>query len=91
METGIQPEEANDTYAPCRRCKRWDVVKDRIRIRELLETAIRNFESDMRKNFKPSVAEFLKLISLEKDADQEEIKEIKVTWVGPTPMSEKSE
>ena len=39
----------------------------------------------MRKNFKPSVAEFLKLISLEKDADQEEIKEIKVTWVGPTP------
>ena len=92
MEQAVQPEESNYPYAPCRKCERWDAVKERIRIKELVEKAIANFESDIsRNNFKPSIAEFLKLMTLEKEAEQEEIKEIKVTWVGPTPQSERSE
>lgn len=89
-----QPEQLSlkSPYGPCRRCLQWEVMKERIRSRELLEKAIEKIESDITANrFKPTLAEYLKLVSLEKDAGQDDIKEIKVTWVGPKPQSEKSE
>ena len=92
MEKVEEPDELTTPYGPCRRCAQWDVVKERIRMRELLDKAIAKIESDISKdNFKPTLGEYLKLVALEKDVEQDDIKEIRVTWVGPKPQSEKSE
>ena len=39
--------------------------------------------------FKPTMAEYLKLVQLEKEFEEEEMKEIKVTWVEPTPNQDR--
>ena len=36
------------------------------------------------KDFKPTMGDYLKLLQMEIDLEQEEIKEIKVTWVEPS-------
>ena len=38
-------------------------------------------------DFKPSLADFLRLVQLEKEIGEEEPKEIKVTWVEPDKSS----
>jgi hypothetical protein len=45
------------------------------------------------KELKPTVAEYLKLLQIEQELDQESPKEIKVTWVEPGTITsvEKSE
>lgn len=93
MEQGEQQDQTIITsHGACRQCKQWDEVKERIRIREFLEKAISKIEGDIIENtFKPSLGDYLKLMALEKDADEDEIKEIRVTWVGPKPQSAKSE
>ena len=84
MEQVEEPDELTTPYGPCRQCAQWDVVKERIRMRELLDKAIAKIESDISKdNFKPTLGEYLKLVALEKDVEQDDIKEIRVTWVGP--------
>ncbi len=61
-----------------------------MRIAELLGQAAENFtKENPAEMFKPSLAEFLKLIQLEKDFEEEEMKEIKVTWVDPTSSTSK--
>jgi hypothetical protein len=74
----------------CRECKRWGEVKDKIRIRELLERAIEQFETKITKQeYEPTVAEYVKLLQLEREIGHEdEPKEIKVTWVGPNVTSD---
>ena len=88
---GVGLEEAEYPHRACRGCEQWDVVKEPIRIREMLEKAIASVESDIGKNrFKPSLAEFLKLMSLRRRRAGQ-IKEIRVTWVCSKARSEKSE
>ena len=73
----------------CRGCGLWDEVKERVRITELLESAIEKMGERLKaEEFKPSIADYLKLMALEKEFDQEHVKEIKVTWVAPAPSSE---
>jgi hypothetical protein len=74
----------------CRECRRWVEVKDKIRVHELLEKAILQFEAKIKeKNYEPTVAEYLKLLQLDREIGQDdEPKEIKVTWVGPDMMSD---
>jgi len=76
----------------CRKCPRWKEVKEKIRTSELLGKVITVFENRVKDpDFKPTVAEYLKLVQLEQEAEQENAKEIKVTWIEPevTSNSEK--
>jgi hypothetical protein len=87
-----QPEESKPApkRVSCRGCNLWDEVKERVRITELLENAIEKMGDKLKaQEFKPSLADYLKLMQLEKEFDQEQVKEIKVTWVAPAPSSEK--
>jgi hypothetical protein len=62
-----------------------------MRIAELLAKAAESFtagEGD--REFKPSLAEYLKLVQLEKEFEEEEVKEIKIKWVEPSARKKKS-
>ena len=84
-----ESEETANKKASCRGCELWDQVKERVRITELLENAIGKLEQKIKADdFKPSMADYLKLMQLEKEFEQEQVKEIKVTWVAPAPASE---
>jgi hypothetical protein len=72
----------------CRNCGRWKEAKEKIRILELLDEAIQKMEAKLKADdFKPTVADYLKLMQLEQELDRDEAKEIKVTWVEPTATS----
>jgi len=73
----------------CRDCDRWNEIKDRVRVTEALEKAILAVELKIKgKDFKPTMAEYLKLIQMEQDLKHDDAKEIKVTWVEPAAKSE---
>jgi hypothetical protein len=57
----------------------------RVRISDLLDKAIVGIEERITaKDFKPTMGDYLKLLQMEIELEQEEIREIKVTWVEPT-------
>lgn len=69
----------------CRGCKRWEEMKSKMRIAELLEKAASSFHGEGEKaEFKPTLAEYLKLVQLEREFEEEDLRELKVTWVDPT-------
>ena len=74
----------------CRDCEHWEEVSAKVRVHELLEKAIKTFESKITKaEYEPTVAEYVKLLQLGRELGQgDEPKEIKVTWVGPNATSE---
>jgi len=56
----------------------------RIRISDLLDKAIAGIEDRFKsKDFKPTMGDYLKLLQMEIELEQEEVREIKVTWVEP--------
>ena len=63
----------------------------RIRIADLLDKAIVGIEDRFKaQDFKPTMGDYLKLLQMEIELEQEEVREIKVTWVEPsvTPDSQ---
>ena len=74
----------------CRECENWGEVSEKVRVHELLEKTLGQFETKITKNgYEPTVAEYVKLLQLGRELGQEdEPKEIKVTWVGPNETSE---
>jgi hypothetical protein len=65
-------------------------IKDseRARVSETLDRAIKSVEGRIQANdFKPTIAEFLKLVQLSKELAQDDVKEIRVTWVEPAVTS----
>ncbi len=89
--TGLRKKRNAQDNAPkeCRDCSRWAELKEKIRIAELLASAIKMLEEKLKADdFKPSIADYLKLVQLEQELDREEAKEIKVTWVEPEPTSQ---
>ncbi|HTX39706.1 MAG TPA: hypothetical protein VME43_32035 [Bryobacteraceae bacterium] len=71
----------------CRACKNWKQVKDRVRVVEMLESAIDKVQKALAGNeFKPTLGDYLKLVQMEKEIGEvtEHAKEIRVTWVEPT-------
>lgn len=74
----------------CRECENWDEVSKKIRVHELLEATLGQFEKKITKNgYEPTVAEYVKLLQLGQELRQEdEPREIKVTWVIPDAASE---
>ena len=58
----------------------------RVRLSDLLDKAIEGIEERFKaKDFKPTMADYLKLLQMEIELEQEDTREIKVTWVEPTP------
>ncbi len=51
---------------------------------ESVKTAINLFEIKLAGGeMKPTVGEYIRLLELQKDSDEDELREIKVTWVEP--------
>ena len=65
----------------CRGCERWEEVKGRMQIADLLVKAADGFKAG--ETFKPTLSEYLKLVQLEREFEEEETREIRVTWVDP--------
>ena len=68
----------------CQECEHWTEVRNKLRVGGVLEKVIATMETKLTKDeFKPSLADYLKLVQMEKEIGDEEPKEIKVTWVEP--------
>jgi len=76
----------------CEGCQRWKEAKKRVRITNLLANATGRMAKKIEEpDWKPTLAEYLKLLQLEQEFEEESPKEIKVTWVEPTPTSSNEE
>ena len=85
MAKGKKQEKAPRS---CQECEHWTEVRNKLRVGGLLETVIQKMEKKLNADdFKPSLADFMKLVQLEKEVGEEEPKEIKVTWVEPSKPS----
>jgi hypothetical protein len=72
----------------CTECSEMQEVRKKLRISELLTKAIKGFEARLDDpDFKLTLSDYLKLIQMEKELDDEGPKEIKVTWVDPEVTS----
>ena len=80
---------ATKARVSCEGCRRWKEVKDKMRIAELLAKAAEGFDKAKQDEFKPSLAEYLKLVQLEKEFEEDEVKEIKIKWVEPSVRAKK--
>ena len=83
-------KSTQDEKAPptCEECKNWKDAKRKVRITRLLQRAMLQLETKIEtSDLKPTVGEYLKLLQLEQEFEQESPKEIKVTWVQPEEMS----
>jgi hypothetical protein len=84
----FERDKQGDSMEPgtgsCETCSRWQEIKQRFRIANLLKSLTEGMESRIKaQEVKPSVAEYLKLLQIEQELEQESPKEIKVTWVEP--------
>jgi len=71
----------------CESCARWKEIRKRLRISKLLSQAIAKLEVRFeQKDFKPSVAEYLKLVEMEQEMEHRSLegKEVQATWVDPS-------
>ena len=73
----------------CDHCPRWRELKEeRVRLAQLISKARQGFEARLEdKDLKLTLADYLKLIQMEKEIDDGKPREIKVTWVNPVPAS----
>ena len=72
----------------CKECEHWTEVRNKLRVGEVLTSVVQKIEGKLKETeFKPSLADFLRLVQLEKEIGEEEPKEIKVTWVEPVQPS----
>ena len=72
----------------CQECEHWSEVRNKLRVSTVLKSIITKMEAKLEEaDFKPSLADFLRLVQLENETEEEEPKEIKVTWVEPDKSS----
>lgn len=84
----MNARESGKAPKTCEGCSRWKEVKRKIRVAELLDKAIAAFETRMdAKELKPTIGDYLKLLQMEQEIEQESPKEIKVKWVEPPASS----
>jgi hypothetical protein len=79
---------ATKVKASCEGCRRWKEVKNKMRIAEMLAQAAESFKKDG-DGFSPTLAEYLKLVQMEKEFEEEDVKEIKIKWVEPSARAKK--
>jgi len=82
-------ESKTDRKPDCKQCSNWETIREHVRVSELLDKAIAAYDQKLRdKDFKPTIAEYLKLLQLEKELEDElQDTEVLVTWVGPDIVS----
>jgi hypothetical protein len=76
-----------DFTTSCRKCKRWNEIKERVRLLDVLQSAIEKMQKALKDEaFKPTIGDYVKLLQIEKELDEaaSDAKEIRVTWVEPT-------
>ena len=72
----------------CTECEHWTEVRNKLRVSSVLKSVLTKMEAKLQeKDFKPTLADFLRLVQLENETEGEEPKEIKVTWVEPDKSS----
>jgi hypothetical protein len=81
--------EKTDKKQDCTKCGNWERIREHVRVSQLLDKAIASYDEKLReKDFKPTIAEYLKLLQLEKELDDDiQDTEVQVTWVGPSILS----
>jgi len=85
MAKGKQQEKAPKS---CEDCEHWTEVKNKLRVGTVLENVLKKMEEKLgTAEFKPSLADYLKLVQMEKEMGEEGPKEIRVTWVEPVKPS----
>ena len=68
----------------CERCEHWTEVQNQLRVGKILESVLTKMEAQLgTAEFKPSLADYFKLVQWQKESGEELVKEIKVTWVEP--------
>ncbi|MBV9503805.1 MAG: hypothetical protein JO323_02245 [Acidobacteriia bacterium] len=73
----------------CDQCPQWLEMKQKIRFAQLLTKASEGLEKRLQtEDLKPSLGDYLKLLQMQKELEEQEPKEIRVTWVDPIPTSE---
>lgn len=76
----------------CEECGNWNEIKQRVRISKLLHSAITSIETKLTsQELKPSMSDYLKLLQLERELDEDSPKEVKVTWIEPATESASGE
>jgi NAD(P)H-nitrite reductase large subunit len=69
----------------CEDCEHWTEVKKKLRVGTVLENVLKKMEEKLgTAEFKPSLADYLKLVQMEKEIGEEGPREIRVTWVDPS-------
>jgi hypothetical protein len=72
----------------CERCEHWTEVQNKLRVGKVLESVLKKMEAQLgTAEFKPSLADYFKLVQWEKESGEALVKEIKVTWVEPIKPS----
>ena len=73
----------------CQECEHWAEVRNKLRVSKVLGDVITKMETELKApEYKPSLADFVRLVQLEAEVVEEEAKEIKVTWVEPVTSNE---
>ena len=81
-----------ETPRECKTCPRWGEIREKFRLSKLLARILEVAEDKLEsQELKPSIGDYLKLIQMEQEVDQETAKEIKVTWIDPTVTSDTEE
>ena len=82
-------ESKTDRKPDCKQCSNWEAIREHVRVSELLDKAIASYDQKLKDaDFKPTIAEYLKLLQLEKELEDElQDTEVQVTWVGPDIVS----
>ena len=87
----MRKRETTKDAAPesCDNCPRWlELKQERVRIAQLISKARQGLEQRIGQNdLKLTWADYLKLIQMEKEIEDDMPREIKVTWVDPLPTS----
>ena len=85
MAKGKQQEKAPKS---CEQCEHWTEVRNKLRVGKVLESVIKTMEEKLgTAEFKPTLADYLKLVQRQQVSGDELVKEIKVTWVEPVKPS----
>jgi hypothetical protein len=81
-------ESKTNQKQDCKECSNWEAIREHVRVQELLDKAIASYDQKLQdKDFKPTIAEYLKLLQLEKELEDELLDtEVQVTWVGPNTV-----
>ena len=83
-----QNQKEDTVLIACEQCEHWQEAKRKVRLAELLIKASNGFFQRMQANdFKPTLGDYIKLLQMEKELNEDTTKEIKVTWIDPAPTS----